>query len=112
LANQADWIAVKELISTSMIEKNRKQVSNLGTAAFCQSQPSKPGLDLDRSDCGQLISPPMRIDPPIEVSCISFLGGIRTPRIFSGEFTLLKMIAKLDDRHGVRTHSMASRIDL
>ena len=42
LNSWADRVAVKELISTGMIEENGHQVSDLGAAAFRQFQSVKP----------------------------------------------------------------------
>jgi hypothetical protein len=47
---RVDRIAVEQLVSAGMVEKNEHQISDFGTTAFRQRQASKPRLDLYCSD--------------------------------------------------------------
>ena len=53
LTNEIDRIAVEQLVSTGMIEKNGHQISDFGATALRQWQRAKPGLDPYGSDLSQ-----------------------------------------------------------
>ena len=50
LTNEVDWVTIKQLISAGMIEENGHEISDFGTAAFCQWQSAKPRLNLNGSN--------------------------------------------------------------
>ena len=64
LTNEVDRIAVEQLVSAGVIEKNRHQISDFGTTALRKRQASKSGLDLYCSDLRQLVLVPVRANPP------------------------------------------------
>ena len=57
LTNEVDWVTIKQLISAGMIEENGHEISDFGTAAFCQWQSAKPRLNLNGSNLAKLASP-------------------------------------------------------
>ena len=99
MPDEVDWIAVEQLVSAGVIEKNGHEISDFGATAFYQRQASKPRFDAYCSDLSQFILPPVRKNPAVKIGSVSLFGGIAAPRVVFCQFTLLEMIVKLRDRN-------------
>jgi hypothetical protein len=86
---------IEELISASMIEKNRHQVANFGTTAFRQLQAAQPGLDFDCLHIAEFVVAPLWNNSTPQVDRIAILRGVAAPSVRASQFALLEMIAQL-----------------
>jgi len=111
LTNEVDWVTIKQLISAGMIEENGHEISDFGTAAFCQWQSAKPRLNLNGSNLAKLASLPMRPNPSGQVRMVDFFRGMAAPNVFLCEFALLEMITKLSNGHCPGISRLRIRVD-
>src|ERR1700761_2056937 len=94
-----------------MVKQNRHYVSDLRATALCQWQSTQPRFNFYGSDIVKFAPSPLRNNPSTNVNGITSLCGIATPRIASGQFTLLKMVAKLRNRHSVYARALVGPVD-
>ena len=74
VADERDRIAVKQIVTASVVKQHAEDIANLCGARFRQRQPPEPRLHANRFDFVELVFSPVWRDPIVQITFMPTFG--------------------------------------